>query len=87
MQIRAERIGRQMNDRAHPKGSPGVQIVAAKLRQIALEMSVYRGAELTCDKASPARSVMLHLRACYVSKAAILTISAPLVSVENRSPA
>jgi len=27
-----------------------------------------------CDKASPIRAVMLHLRACYVSKAAILTI-------------
>jgi hypothetical protein len=43
--------------------------------------------KLTCDKASPARAVMLHLRACYVSKAAILTIPAPLVPVENRSPA
>ncbi|HTB02355.1 MAG TPA: hypothetical protein VK804_17955 [Bradyrhizobium sp.] len=31
--------------------------------------------------------VMLHLRSCYVSKAAILTIPIPLVSVENRSPA
>jgi hypothetical protein len=30
---------------------------------------------------------MLHLRARYVSKAAILTIPAPLVPVENRSPA
>jgi hypothetical protein len=30
---------------------------------------------------------MLHLRACYVSKAAILTIPAPRVPVENRSPA
>jgi hypothetical protein len=41
----------------------------------------------TCDKASPARAVMLHLRARYVSKAAILTISVPSVPVENRSPA
>ena len=32
-------------------------------------------------------AVMLHLRSCYVSKAAILTIPAPLVPVENRSPA
>src|SRR6478672_7192484 len=39
-----------------------------------------------CDKASPACSVMLHLRACYVSKAAILTISAHHGPVENRSP-
>jgi hypothetical protein len=29
-----------------------------------------------CDKRSLARGVMLHLRACYVSKAAILTIPA-----------
>jgi hypothetical protein len=40
-----------------------------------------------CDKPSPVRRVMLHLRACYVSKAAILTIPALLVPVENRSPA
>lgn len=41
----------------------------------------------TCDKAAPAAAVMLHLRSCYVSKAAILTIPIPQVSVENRSPA
>ena len=40
-----------------------------------------------CDNASLARAVMLHLRACYVSKAAILTIRTPRVPVENRSPA
>jgi hypothetical protein len=40
-----------------------------------------------CDKASLARAVMLHLRARYVSKAAILTIPVPSVPVENRSPA
>jgi len=33
------------------------------------------------------RAVMLHLRARYVSKAAILTIPASLMPVENRSPA
>jgi hypothetical protein len=32
-------------------------------------------------------AVMLHLRSRYVSKAAILTMSALSVSVENRSPA
>jgi hypothetical protein len=32
-------------------------------------------------------AVMLHLRDCYVSKAAILTIPARPVPVENRSPA
>jgi hypothetical protein len=41
----------------------------------------------TCDKASPAAAVMLHLRSCYVSKAAILTIPVQPVPVENRSPA
>jgi len=40
-----------------------------------------------CDKPSAVRRVMLHLRARYVSKAAILTIPVLLVSVENRSPA
>jgi hypothetical protein len=39
------------------------------------------------DKASPGRAVMLHLRARYVSKAAIFTIPASLLPVENRSPA
>ncbi len=39
-----------------------------------------------CDKPSPVRRVMLHLRACYVSKAAILTNPVLLVPVENRSP-
>jgi len=32
------------------------------------------------------RGVMLHLRACHASKAAILTIPALHVPVENRSP-
>jgi hypothetical protein len=40
-----------------------------------------------CDKASDHAPVMLHLRACYVSKAAILTIPATTPPVENRSPA
>jgi hypothetical protein len=39
------------------------------------------------DKASPLVGVMLHLRFCYVSKAAILTVPVQPVSVENRSPA
>jgi hypothetical protein len=42
----------------------------------------------SCDPvASRARAVMLRVRARYVSKAAILTIPAPLKPVENRSPA
>src|SRR5882724_3492331 len=39
-----------------------------------------------CGKASPA-AVMLHLRACYVSKAAILTVPVQVVPTEYRSPA
>jgi hypothetical protein len=46
-----------------------------------------RAGNCACDKASLACAVMLHLRACYVSKAAILTIPALPVPVENRSPA
>jgi hypothetical protein len=38
-------------------------------------------------QASPIAAVMLHLRARYVSKAAILTVPASLMPVENRSPA
>jgi hypothetical protein len=40
----------------------------------------------TCDKASPAAAVMLHLRSCYVSKAAILTSPVLPVPAVNRSP-
>jgi len=54
---------------------------------ISVKTAFCRGRKLTCDKASPERAVMLHLRARYVSKAAILTIPAPRVPVENRSPA
>jgi len=43
--------------------------------------------QATCDKAASAAAVMLHLRSCYVSKAAILTVLVQLVLVENRSPA
>ena len=39
------------------------------------------------DMASPLAGVMLHLRFCYVSKAAILTVPVQLVPVGNRSPA
>jgi hypothetical protein len=44
---------------------------------------ISRGAMLRRDHVA----VMLHLRSLYVSKAAILTMSALSVSVENRSPA
>jgi hypothetical protein len=44
-------------------------------------------AKRRCNQASPIAAVMLHLRARYVSKAAILTVPAALMPVENRSPA
>jgi hypothetical protein len=44
-------------------------------------------ARKACDKAKPPCLVVLHLRARYVSKAAILTLPIRFVSVENRSPA
>src|SRR6267378_1689914 len=50
-------------------------------------MSVEDRRRCRCDKASPAAAVMLHLRPCYVSKAAILTVPVQVVSTENRSPA
>jgi hypothetical protein len=50
------------------------------------KMAFSRRRKSRCDKASPAAAVMLHLRSCYVSKAAILTIPVRSVPVENRSP-
>ncbi len=50
-------------------------------------MSVEDHRRCGCDKASPAAAVMLHLRPCYVSKAAILTVPVHVVPTENRSPA
>jgi len=51
------------------------------------KMAFHRRRQSRCDKASPVAAVMLHLRSCYVSKAAILTIPVRSVPVENRSPA
>jgi hypothetical protein len=42
------------------------------------KIATFRGVESACDKASNHAPVMLHLRACYVSKAAILTIPAAI---------
>jgi hypothetical protein len=41
----------------------------------------------TRDKAIAGAAVMLHLRLCYVSKAAILPVPVQVVLTENRSPA
>jgi hypothetical protein len=52
------------------------------------EKTPFRRAEKPCATSHRrVRGVMLHLRARYVSKAAILTIPARQVPVENRSPA
>ena len=82
--------------------STGTILVLARANRVALEaVSLYENSgalilvksvlcqaqKLTCDKASPERAVMLHLRGCHASKAAILTVPAPRVPVENRSPA
>jgi len=63
------------------------RIVTVDPLPISLEIELGGGLKLICDKPSPARAVMLHLRARYVSKAAILTVPAPLAPGENRSPA
>jgi hypothetical protein len=41
---------------------------------------------MVCDKAAPSAVVMLHLRARYVSKAAILGVPGRICSGQNRSP-
>jgi hypothetical protein len=58
-----------------------------KLKADTPENNVRVRGKAACDKVAPGAAVMLHLRFCYVSKAAILTIPIPPVSVENRSPA
>jgi hypothetical protein len=45
------------------------------------------GLRIACGKASRAQANILHLHSCYVSKAAILTVSTLPVPAENRSPA
>jgi hypothetical protein len=55
--------------------------------QMRSEVAADRACKAMCDKASPGVVVVLHLRFCYVSKAAILTVPVQSVSVENRSPA
>jgi hypothetical protein len=52
-------------------------------RKIACKKSRKSRVAIARDKISPAAAVMLHLRACYVSKAAILTIPVRSVPVEK----
>ena len=49
-------------------------------------MSVENHRRWRCGEASPAAAVMLHLRACYVSKAAILTVPVQVVPTEIEVP-
>jgi hypothetical protein len=68
----------------------GSRVRAKGAESVAVELAEKWPANIgqaACDKASPAIAVMLHLRSCYVSKAAILTVPAHPVPVENRSPA
>jgi hypothetical protein len=83
----------------HEEAERSSSVVAAGRRRVqpatwnmpvdVAEKQIEKPAAITsCNQAPPpARVVMLHLRARYVSKAAILTVPAPLVPVENRSPA
>jgi hypothetical protein len=60
--------------RTGPEGRSGTASVRGAIR--GAKIPAFRGVESLCDKASDHASVMLHLRARYVSKAAILTIPA-----------
>jgi hypothetical protein len=44
------------------------------------------GHSIGCDKAAPRAAVVLHLRARYVSKAAIFKVVGAHVPAKNRSP-
>jgi hypothetical protein len=66
-----------MPHRGH--GSAGAEAAAAKTSQTA----PFNYGHGPCDKAQQAAGVMLHLRSCYVSKAAILTVPALPVPVEK----
>jgi hypothetical protein len=59
----------------------------AKLVKIGAGEVALSNAEGCRDTAAPVAGVMLHLRFCYVSKAAILPVPVQPVPVENRSPA
>ena len=66
--------------------APNVAASVNLRRPAFCKTTLCRAPDSPCDKASPAAFVMLHLRSCYVSKAAILTIPVRSVPVENRSP-
>ena len=83
MRLRVERWCARMIRRPAPNEAASINLRRARPGKTA----VHRRHDSPCDKASPALVVMLHLRSCYVSKAAILLIPVRSVPVENRSPA
>jgi hypothetical protein len=86
MQTRAEQLARPMTNK-FCSAEKIARFPASDSLKMSCENGVQNHRQRTCDKASPAAAVMLHLRSCYVSKAAILPIPVSLVPVENRSPA
>ena len=78
----------QMPSRATDKGSAASGAKQQNSRwQIRREIRSSESRLMDSDKAAHAVAVMLHLRSCYVSKAAILTVPVQPVPAENRSPA
>jgi hypothetical protein len=69
-----------------PDSAAGFRVCAEEAHPGMTNQNV-RVVKAGCDKAAPMACLMLHLRSCYVSKAAILTVPVLLVLVENRSPA
>jgi hypothetical protein len=68
------------------RADPSVAASVNSLRSASYKTAVHWCYDSPCGEASPTVAVMLHLRSCYVSKAAILTIPVRSVPVENRSP-
>jgi hypothetical protein len=67
---------------------PRLAVGDRTVARCAPEKVIHSQLDTTCDMAlAPRGGVMLRLRFCYVSKAAILTVPVRHVPVENRSPA
>ena len=98
--LKAARVFHSIGHADHASACGTISVIGARARwvrvrakggeSVAIELAEKWPANIgqaACDKASPATAVMLHLRSCYVSKAAILTVPVHPVPVENRSPA
>src|SRR5882757_9473823 len=86
MHLRPERLPSSVTSVTNELDVP-IERPAESASEESSGMSVEDHRRCGCDKASPAAAVMLHLRFCYVSKAAILTVPVHVVPTENRSPA